>query len=273
VTDNIWRRTGRPLSIAHRGHSIAVPENTTASYRRAIELGVEMIEADVNVTRDGRLVMIHDTSLDRTTNGTGFVRDFTLDEIGRLDAGSPFDPSFAGLRVPTTEATLELIREAGIYVCFEVKGDSERESTDMARALVTLLAERDALGFALISGFCHPALAAAKQMFPELMLAPERLPDDVPVDAVEALRQAQALAAPIIQNHHEFLTPELMEMLHRNDVALWSWPTTGEDALVKSIELGADAVMGDDISLMIEVLDRFYPRPQVDGTNAPQARA
>src|SRR5690349_21746061 len=66
-----WLREDRPLSVAHRGHSIAYPENTLEAYRKAIELGVEMIECDVNITSDGKLVMMHDPTLDRTTTGTG----------------------------------------------------------------------------------------------------------------------------------------------------------------------------------------------------------
>jgi len=90
----------RPLVIAHRGHSIALPENTLEAYRRAIELGAEMIEADVHLTRDGTLVMIHDYVLNRTTSGRGRVRDATWEEIQRLDAGSWKDSQFRGLQGP-----------------------------------------------------------------------------------------------------------------------------------------------------------------------------
>jgi glycerophosphoryl diester phosphodiesterase len=117
-----WIGRSRPLVIAHRGHSIDIPENTLEAYRRAIELGAEMIECDVNMTRDGELVMIHDWTLDRTTTATGRVQDVGLAEIQELDAGSRFDPAFAGLRIPSTAQTLDLAREAGILMCFEVKG-------------------------------------------------------------------------------------------------------------------------------------------------------
>jgi glycerophosphoryl diester phosphodiesterase len=260
VTDNAWRYPYRPLAIAHRGHSTEVPENTLASYRRAIELGAEMIECDVNMTRDGRLVMIHDTTLDRTTSGTGPVRDATWDELERLDAGSWLDGTWAGLRIPSTEETIELARDAGILMCFEVKGGGQPESDRIARALVGLLAERDAIGFAFMSGYFHDALALAKRLVPDLLLAPERLPDDVEPDPAETIRQAKVLGAPLIQNHHRFMTRALVDELHANDLAVWSWPTTEEGPLVSSIEVGSDAVMGDDIGLMIEVLDRLRPR-------------
>ena len=127
MTLNLWRRslTDRPLAISHRGHSIAYPENTRIAYEQAIELGAEMIECDVNITQDGVLVMMHDWKLDRTTNGAGRVSDATWDEIQRLDAGRKFNERFADASVPLTEDTLLFYREAGIYGCFEVKGEGE----------------------------------------------------------------------------------------------------------------------------------------------------
>jgi glycerophosphoryl diester phosphodiesterase len=219
-----------------------------------------MIEADVNMSRDGRLVMIHDSTLDRTTTGTGRVGDATWEELQRLDAGSWFDAGSGGLRIPSTEETIELAQEAGIFMCFEVKGADQAESDRIAGALVALLAQRGAVGSMFMSGFSHQALALAKRLMPDLLLAPERIPDDIPADPSETVRQAKALGAPVIQNHHRFMTRELVDELHANDIGVWAWPTTDQDSLVSSIEIGVDAVMGDDIRLMVEVLDRLRPR-------------
>src|ERR1051325_1084855 len=121
MSQNPWLREDRPLSVAHRGHSIAYPENTLEAYRKAIELGVEMIECDVNISSDGTLVMMHDPTLDRTTTGSGRVSMATWEEIQRLDAGQKFKQEFAGVHVPSTEETLLFYKEAGILSCFEVK--------------------------------------------------------------------------------------------------------------------------------------------------------
>ncbi len=254
MSTNPWLRAQRPLVIAHRGHSIALPENTLEAYRRAIELGAEMIECDVNMTRDGHLVMIHDWTLERTTDGTGRVADLTLDEVRALDAGSSFSPEFAGCRVPTTLEALELGREAGIQMCFEVKGETPEAYGRVAEALVDLFVARDALGWACMSSYDHEALARAKRRVPELMLAPERLPDDVPAVPTEAVRQASALGAPVIQNHWRFLTPDLVGALHDAGIAVWSWPTTADDEIAVSIEVGADGVMGDDVAAMVRAV-------------------
>jgi glycerophosphoryl diester phosphodiesterase len=99
-----------PLIVAHRGLLNHAPENTLANFRACLELRIGF-EFDVEKTKDGQLVCIHDDTVDRTTNGTGAVSELTLEEIRGLDAGSWFDPRFAGEKVPTVEEVLELVVE------------------------------------------------------------------------------------------------------------------------------------------------------------------
>jgi len=259
MSTNPWLREYRPLSVAHRGHSIAYPENTLEAYRKAIELGVEMIECDVNITRDGTLVMMHDSTLDRTTTGTGRVSASTWEDIQGLDAGGKFKPEFAGVRVPSTEETLLFYKEAGILSCFEVKGADGDESDRIALGLVELFVKQDMLDRAFLSSYHHESLHLAKSKCPELLLAPERLPDDAPPDPPEAVRQAKLFSAPVIQHQYTVLTADVIHLLHENEIAVWSWSTTDEDSLVFSTEIGADAVMGDDVELMLQVLNRLRP--------------
>ncbi|HSL30346.1 MAG TPA: glycerophosphodiester phosphodiesterase family protein [Anaerolineales bacterium] len=256
---NPWLREYRPLSVAHRGDSIAYPENTLEAYRKAIELGIEMIECDVNITRDGKLVMMHDVTLDRTTTGSGRVSAATWDDIQQLDAGGNFKPEFAGVRVPLTEETLLLYREAGIFSCFEVKGADGDESDRIALGLVDLFLKHNMLDTAFMSSYHHEALQLAKSKCPELLLAPERLPDDAPADPLDAVRQAKRFPAPVLQHQYTVLTAEVVRALHENEIAVWSWSTTDEDSMIFSIELGADALMGDDVHLMLEILNRMRP--------------
>ena len=260
MSTNPWLREHRPLSVAHRGHSIAYPENTLEAYCKAIELGIEMIECDVNITSDGKLVMMHDSTLDRTTTGTGRVSASTWEEIQRLDAGGKFKPEFAGVHVPSTEETLLLYKEAGILSCFEVKGGDADESNRIALGLLELFEKHNMLDTAFMSSYHHEALHLAKSKCPELLLAPERLPDDAPADPPEAVRQAKSFSAPVIQHQYTVLTPEVVRVLHENEIAVWSWSTTDEQSMLFSIDCGADALMGDDVKLMLEVLDRVRPK-------------
>jgi glycerophosphoryl diester phosphodiesterase len=107
----------RVAVIAHRGGTSLAPENTLAAFRRAAELGVDYVEIDVRATRDGRLVLMHDRTVDRTTDGTGAVADLDYAAITSLHAGGSFAPAFAGERVPTLDDALRLCRgKVGIYL-------------------------------------------------------------------------------------------------------------------------------------------------------------
>lgn len=256
---NPWIREYRPLSVAHRGHSIAYPENTLEAYRKAIELGVDGIECDVNITRDGTLVMMHDTTLDRTTTGTGLVSASTWDEIRQLDAGRKFKPEFAGVKIPSAEETLLLYKEAGIVSCFEVKGANADEWRRIALGLTDLFIKHDMLDTAFLSSYHHECLQQAMEKCPELLISPERLPDDAPADPPEAVRQAKLFNAPVLQHQYTVLTADVVRTLHENEIAVWSWSTTDEPSMLLSLELGADALMGDDVQLMLEVLERLLP--------------
>ncbi|WP_180960325.1 glycerophosphodiester phosphodiesterase [Neobacillus cucumis] len=106
-----------PIKIGHRGAAGYSPENTFASFHKALLLGVDYLELDVQMTKDSELVVIHDATVNRTTNGKGKVRDFTLKEIQTLDAGSWFDPKFCGEKVPSfCEVLDEFAGKVGILL-------------------------------------------------------------------------------------------------------------------------------------------------------------
>jgi glycerophosphoryl diester phosphodiesterase len=95
--------------IAHRGGANLAPENTLAAFRQAIDLGVDMIEIDVHLSKDGHIMVIHDFTLDRTTTGKGKIADMTLKQIRKYDAGVKFNEKFRGEKVPTLDETMELL--------------------------------------------------------------------------------------------------------------------------------------------------------------------
>ena len=99
--------------FAHRGSKGTHPENTLASFKEAVRVGSDGIELDVHLTKDGHLVVIHDETVDRTTNATGEIRNLTLAEIKELDAGSWFHNKYAGEKIPTLEEVLLLLTELG----------------------------------------------------------------------------------------------------------------------------------------------------------------
>jgi glycerophosphoryl diester phosphodiesterase len=107
--------------VAHRGLSPGFPENTLAAFRNSVELGVDVIEVDLRGTADGEVVIVHDATVDRTTDGSGDVTQLTLAEVRALDAGSHAGPQFRGERVPTYREVLELVAGTGTKLLLDIK--------------------------------------------------------------------------------------------------------------------------------------------------------
>src|SRR5687767_4232507 len=160
-----------PLIIAHRGDSAHRPENTFAAFARALELGAELVEMDVQITKDGAVVVMHDPTVDRTTDGRGRLRDMTLREVRKLSAGYPvrFGAAHAGERVPTVAEALSFLRERA-RAMIEIKSDSVTDDEDGGIEAVTV-AEVRRLGMekdvALIS-FDRRALIRCRKLAPEV---------------------------------------------------------------------------------------------------------
>ncbi|PAD75190.1 phosphodiesterase [Paenibacillus campinasensis] len=166
---NPLRMTPQTVRIAgHRGHSAGAPENTYAAFRKARELGGEGVtcETDLALTSDGELILIHDDTVERTTNGHGLVRNMTYSDIAKLDAGRWFGEEFAGERVPRLREALQFARELGIIYQLELKiYDRDDEIFPKLRALIDELGCADLLQF---SSFDFVQLKALKSAFPEI---------------------------------------------------------------------------------------------------------
>lgn len=133
-TDTIRRVLNRDeiLVAGHRGMKALYPENTLLSMREALLHGVDMIETDLNLTKDKEVVVMHDNTVDRTTNGTGFIRDMTLEEFRRLDAGAPWGEAFRGLKAPTLREFCEFISPwKQLLLNVEIK-EKTQETVDLA---------------------------------------------------------------------------------------------------------------------------------------------
>ena len=158
----------RPRIIGHRGAALSAPENTLAGFCVAAALHVDWVEFDVRLTRDGRCILLHDDTLDRTTTGKGPASALSFDEIRRFDAGAWFGSDFAGQRVPSLEETIDVLAELGLGAVIELKPAPGAE-TATGRAVAAAVARRwpAALAPPLLSSFKPAALAAAREAAPQ----------------------------------------------------------------------------------------------------------
>ncbi|MGA1413460.1 MAG: glycerophosphodiester phosphodiesterase [Candidatus Kapaibacteriota bacterium] len=165
--------------VAHRGSSGTAPENTMTSIRKAIDAGALMVEVDVQLTKDDHVVLMHDPVLGRTTNGTGFIRNKTFDEIQTLDAGSWFNSEFTGEHVPLLTDALRYLKQHSTCVNIEIK-PPQKDDDHIAR-LLAIIETVQALKMeevTLFSSFHHESLKYIKQHFPTFHTAGIHLPND-----------------------------------------------------------------------------------------------
>ncbi|MBD0381776.1 glycerophosphodiester phosphodiesterase [Paenibacillus sedimenti] len=152
----------KPIIIGHRGAAGEAPENTLASFALALEQGAQGLELDVHITKDGQIVVCHDHTLDRTTNGSGLICEQAWEDIQRLDAGAWFADAFRGERVPLLSEVFELV-PAGILINVEVKHAYEGR---MEQALLAFLRESGRINDVVISSFDHKCICRIKQAEP-----------------------------------------------------------------------------------------------------------
>ncbi len=157
------------MNIAHRGASGYAPENTMAAFDKALQMKADYFELDVQMSKDGKLVLIHDVTVDRTTDGTGRVGDLTFKELRRLDAGSWFDPAFAGERIPTLEEALDRYR-GKIGILIEIKNPELYPGIErkVAKALKKRNLHKPRNGKIIVQSFNHDSVKKFHSLLPSV---------------------------------------------------------------------------------------------------------
>jgi glycerophosphoryl diester phosphodiesterase len=209
--------------MGHRGAPADEPENTLGSFRRALAVGVAAVELDVQLTKDGRLAVIHDETLDRTTNGRGPVRDFTLAELKKLDAGR-------GEPIPSLEEVFDLVQgQAHLMV--------ELKQPEAAGALLDFFQARRAFECATIISFWHPAVKALKQAEPRLDTGV--LMVGCPADPVGLARAARAGTLAL---NFRYVNRELVDAAHQQDIKVMVWNIDDPETLKPYLAMNLDAI-------------------------------
>jgi glycerophosphoryl diester phosphodiesterase len=234
-----------PRFVAHRGGWLA-PENTLASMRMAHAFRYRMVEIDVRLSGDGTLVLMHDDTVDRTTNGTGRVGGMTWGELARLDAGYATReklPEFVGEPVPGFEAIARFCLTNAMGINIEIKPCPGREEeTGSAVALDVLRLWRGATMPPLISSFMESALAAAREVAPDIPRA--LLQDKLTPDWPERLARLGCIA--LDANYRE-LSPDVVGEAHRRGYNVACYTPNEKDDIHSLVTWGVDCIITDAI--------------------------
>jgi glycerophosphoryl diester phosphodiesterase len=242
LRERLQRERGRVWVVGHRGAMGYCPENTLVSFERGLELGADWIELDVHLSRDGALIVIHDETLDRTTNGHGLVRDHTLAELRELDAGE-------GQRLLTLDEVLEWARQKDTVVDIEIK-NAPIFYEGISEAVVDAVTSAHMADRVIVISFDHAAVKRVKDVAPGIVTGV--LYACRPIDGGVGL--ARATRADAVLPYWAYVTPEDVMVAHEAGLFVAPWATSDPTALKHLVRCGVDAIGTNHPDVLRQVL-------------------
>jgi glycerophosphoryl diester phosphodiesterase len=238
------------FAISHRGFSGAAPENTLAAFKKAIDVGSDMIELDVHLSKDGEVIVIHDDTLKRTTTGNGRVADFNLQELRKLDAGFWSGSQFRGEKIPTLKEVFELAR-GKILLHIELKeGDLGRYNMiDLTDRTIEEVERAGMLDQVLFGSFNLPAVDRVREKYPQLPVALiYNKPWNLPQDAMGER------PLPILSCSGTVLNQANLSKAHEQGIKVFVWTLDTEVHIEHFLNIGVDGIITNYPDRLINIL-------------------
>ena len=244
----------RPLLFAHRGFSGIYPENSPLAFRMAAEkTNADGIESDVHLSKDGQLVIFHDASVERTSNGTGFIRDLTYAQLLELDIGAWKSPEFAGQHIWTLGQLLDFCREARMLLNLELK-NYEVFYDGLEQRVIDEVCARGMQEQVFVSSFNHISMQRFKDLCPEIETG--LLYDKPLLDMEHYLLPSNA-----DNMHPRYMLlqyqPELMDLFHSRGMKVNTWTVNDEADMRDMIHRGVDGIISNYPDLLCRVADQI----------------
>jgi glycerophosphoryl diester phosphodiesterase len=224
------------LVVGHKGASSMTPENTLKSFQKAIELGADYVEFDSHLTKDGEIVIIHDPDTFNSTGIHGLIRDMTLDEIKKLDAGE-------GERIPTLQELISIAKgKIGLQLEIKSKGLLEK--------MVPILRKKDLIQNSIVSCFMFDELLKLKKIEPRIKIG-FLLPAELIQSRIikRKILKCAKEGFYAIHPHFNSVDIEIVNFAHINGLKVNVWTVNDSDIMKNLIQLGVDGIITDDISL------------------------
>lgn len=231
-----------PILLAHRGDQVNAPENTLPAFEQAIQKGADGVELDVKLTADGQVIVIHDPTVNRTTNGKGRVASFSLDAIRQLDAGAWFNPKFASTRIPLLEEVFEVVGRNRIINVELTNYTTPRDG--LVAGVCELIRRHNNQSQILFSSFFPKNLSIAGQLMPEIPRA---------LLAMPGLAGLWARSFGFMFGDYQALHPhisnasrEQVQRAHRVKRRIHVWTANTPEEIIHLRNIGVDGIMTDD---------------------------
>ena len=242
----------RPIIFAHRGDLAHAPENTLPAFQQAIQKGADGVELDVKLTADGHVIVIHDSTVDRTTDGKGRVASLPLEAIRKLDAGKWFNEKFAGTKVPLLEEVFEVVGKDKM-INIELK-DYTVSHDGLVKKVCELIKRHDNHNQILFSSFFPSTLKVAAQALPEIPRGLLAMPG-----LLGLWTRSFGFMFGDYQALHPYISStsrEQMQRAHRLKRRVHVWTVNKPEDIIQLKEWGVDGIITDDPQTAVRVLGR-----------------
>ncbi|MBA4309799.1 MAG: hypothetical protein C0425_05635 [Chlorobiaceae bacterium] len=250
------KENDKPLVIAHRGASSYAPENTLAAIKKGIELGAHYVEIDVRMTKDGKLVLIHDAKVNRTTDGEGNVNELTLSEIKLLDAGSWFDPKFKNEKIPTLDEVFSIL-DAATTLIIELKDDPKNISK-MINKVIRTAREQGQKKKIILKSFNPKVLEEIRKQAPEFPLIyvyAIRIPFlNYTFGTRLSTEDLFSLNVDYLQPHSLLLTEGFVKDAQAKGYKIIAWDVDSKNNMKRMIRIGVDAIETNQPELLMKII-------------------
>jgi glycerophosphoryl diester phosphodiesterase len=250
--------------IAHKGASGLAPENTIASFQKALDLGVDMVELDVRQTKDEEIIVFHDQFLDRTTNGTGDIHNYTLEELQQFDAGSWYDPKFSDQKIPTLKEVLDLIN-GQCKVLIEIKHMDHPHYHDFSDKLVDIVREeKNGFDWIILQSYEDKYLEEA-HAYDERILTKKMLigEDSAPLIAfyietrMHLGRAEQEGDLMALNPEYTTLSPRRVFRMHARGYKVYTYSVNEREDMIKMLNMGVDGIITDYPDRLIKIREEL----------------
>lgn len=239
----------KTLNFAHRGFSGNYPENTMISFIKACESGCDGIETDVQFTKDNIAILCHDETLDRTTTGIGYIKDYTLKELSYLDAGIKFDPKFKNEKIPTLEELLILAKERDIMLNLELK-NTEIPYLGLEEHVISLLYKYNLQNKTILSSFNHYSMIKVKEL--DSSIKTGLLYE---ADLYKAEEYCLKVGADCLHpQYFSMLKKDIVKNIKKNNISINTYTVNKAEDMQRLIDLNIDIIITNFPDMLSKLL-------------------
>jgi glycerophosphoryl diester phosphodiesterase len=248
--------TAQPIIIAHRGAMGYAPENTISAFKLAIELGANALELDLRQTKDSIPVVLHDATVNKTTNGKGDVKIFNIQDLQKLDAGSWFNKKFRSEKIPSLQEVIDVLNDS-IILIIELKEGNETYP-GLEERVVKLVQENKIESRTILKSFDPNVLRRLREIEPNIPLCyvyTLRMPWlSMIIDRGVTFGSIYDIDAEYLQPHSFFLSESFVKDAQSNGFKIISWEVNCSEAIIESLDYGVDGIETDYPDLVLKIM-------------------